>query len=72
MPVLMLRGANSDLIERHTLDTMRSRGPGARGLLQVEEIAGCGHAPALNVASQMSLIEGFLSTAARAPAKIAG
>jgi len=72
MPVLMLRGAQSDLIERHTLDTMRARGPGARGLLQVEEIEGCGHAPALNVLPQMNLVEAFISAAARAPAKIVG
>jgi len=72
IPVLMLRGAHSDLIERSTLDTMRTRGPGARGLLQVEEIAGCGHAPALNVQGQMALVKGFISAASRAPAKIAG
>jgi pimeloyl-ACP methyl ester carboxylesterase len=76
MPVLMLRGAASDLIERRTLDVMRQRGPGLRGLLQVEEIEGCGHAPALNVPDQMALVEGFLSKAAKkaahSPAKIAG
>lgn len=72
MPVLMLRGAASDLIERSTLATMRKRGPGAQGLLQVEEIDGCGHAPALNVPAQMQLVEDFLVRAAHTPAKIAG
>lgn len=64
VPTLMLRGANSDLIERRTVDTMRTRGPGAQGLLQVEEIDGCGHAPALNVPEQMALVENFLRRAA--------
>ena len=63
IPTLMLRGANSDLIERSTVDTMRQRGPGLRGLLQVEEIQGCGHAPALNVPDQMDLVAGFLRQA---------
>ena len=72
MPVLMLRGADSDLIERATLHTMRTRGPGTRGLLRIEEIAGCGHAPALNVPEQMDLVAHFISAAADSAAKIAG
>lgn len=63
IPTLMLRGADSDLIERGTVATMRTRGPGAQGLLQVQEIAGCGHAPALNVPAQMGRIEDFLRQA---------
>ena len=63
LPVLMLRGAESDLIERSTLHTMQQRGPGARGLLQIEEIPGCGHAPALNVPSQIDLVRAFLKRA---------
>ena len=63
MPVLMLRGEQSDLIERQTLTQMRERGPGLKGLLRIEEIAGCGHAPALNVPSQMALVADFLRAA---------
>jgi pimeloyl-ACP methyl ester carboxylesterase len=57
IPVLCLRGANSDLLQADTAQAMRERGPRAR----VVEIEGCGHAPALNVPGQMSLIEDFLA-----------
>ena len=57
IPVLCLRGANSDLLLAETARAMRERGPKAR----VVEIAGCGHAPALNVPGQMGLIEEFLA-----------
>ncbi len=56
IPVLCLRGANSDLLLGETAQAMRSRGPRAR----VVEIAGCGHAPALNVPGQIGLVEEFL------------
>jgi hypothetical protein len=36
---------------------MRHRGPDALGLLQVTEIEGCGHAPALNVREQLALVK---------------
>jgi hypothetical protein len=42
---------------------MRTRGPGSKGLLRTEEIAGCGHAPALNVPEQWALVMEFLKTA---------
>ena len=61
LPVLCLRGADSDLVLPETVAAMRARGPGARGLLQVQEIAGCGHAPALNVPEQLALVERFLA-----------
>jgi len=57
IPVLCLRGADSDLLLRETADAMRQRGPRA----EVVEIPGCGHAPALNVPEQYALIERFLS-----------
>ena len=60
IPVTLLRGANSDLILSETCETMKKRGPGAKGLLQVHVIEGCGHAPALNVASQWAQIRAFL------------
>ena len=56
LPVLCLRGEHSDLLLRETADEMRSRGPRAT----VVEIAGCGHAPALNTAAQFALVEEFL------------
>ena len=61
MPVMMLRGATSDLVLPDTLERMKTRGPGARGLLRTEVIDGCGHAPALNVPAQWQLIQSFLA-----------
>lgn len=64
VPVLCLRGEQSDLVLPETLVEMGRRGPGALGLLQVTEIAGCGHAPALNVPAQWARVEAFLMAAA--------
>lgn len=61
IPVLCLRGAQSDLVLPETTAEMLTRGPGMRGLLQVVEVPGCGHAPALNVPEQFALVDGFLS-----------
>lgn len=55
IPVLCLRGEHSDLLLRETAEAMRNRGPRA----VVVEIAGCGHAPALNTPEQFALIERF-------------
>ena len=60
VPVLCLRGADSDLVLPETINQMQDRGPGQRGLLQVTEVAGCGHAPALNVAEQLDPIAVFI------------
>jgi pimeloyl-ACP methyl ester carboxylesterase len=57
IPTLCLRGENSDLLLPETAEAMRSRGPRA----VVVTIAGCGHAPALNVPDQFALIERFLN-----------
>ena len=62
IPVLCLRGADSDLVLRETTDQMPSRGPGLRGLTTVVEVPGCGHAPALNVPSQLDLVTGFIQS----------
>ena len=62
VPVLCLRGAESDLVLRDATDEMMTRGPGALGLTQVVEIPGCGHAPALNVASQLDLVAAFIES----------
>ena len=53
VPVLMLRGAESDLVLPEVVQQMRGRGPGAAGWLQTIEVPGCGHAPALNVPAQL-------------------
>ncbi len=63
IPVLCLRGADSDLVLPETIDRMRRRGPGQIGLLQVAEIAGCGHAPALNVPGQLDRVANFIRAA---------
>lgn len=55
-PILCLRGESSDLLLPAVAEEMRTRGPAA----QVVTIAGCGHAPALNVPEQLSLIRRFL------------
>lgn len=57
MPTLVLRGESSDLLLPETAEAMTRRGPCAR----VEQIAGCGHAPALNVPEQIDLVRGFLA-----------
>ena len=61
--ILCLRGAESDLVLRETTAEMLTRGPGARGLAQVVEVPGCGHAPALNVPEHSALVDGFLAKA---------
>lgn len=66
VPVLCLRGADSDLVRPETLAAMRGRGPGARAQLQVIEVPGCGHAPALNVPEHLGPIEAFIRAAAGA------
>jgi pimeloyl-ACP methyl ester carboxylesterase len=60
IPVLCLRGAESDLVLPDATAEMLRRGPGARGLARVVEIPGCGHAPALNVPEQLDLVAGFI------------
>ncbi|MBL8384497.1 MAG: alpha/beta hydrolase [Burkholderiales bacterium] len=57
IPVLLLRGASSDLLSARTAGEMARRGPRAR----VVEIAGCGHTPSLNVPQQIALVERFLA-----------
>jgi len=45
---------------------MRTRGPGAAGRLQVIEVPGCGHAPALNVPDQLEAVTAFIEAHAGA------
>ena len=63
IPVLCLRGENSDLVLRDTTAEMLRRGPGTQGLTHVVEIAGCGHAPALNVPDQLNRVAKFIDAA---------
>ena len=60
VPVLCLRGEQSDLVLPDATAEMMRRGPGARGLARVVEIPGSGHAPALNVPDQLDLVAGFI------------
>jgi pimeloyl-ACP methyl ester carboxylesterase len=60
IPVLVLRGAESDLVLRDATEEMLQRGPGTLGLTRVVEIAGVGHAPALNVPNQLALVRSFI------------
>ena len=59
-PVLLLRGAESDLVLPETVVRMRDCGPGLAGRLQVIEVPGCGHAPALNVPEQLEAVLSFI------------
>jgi pimeloyl-ACP methyl ester carboxylesterase len=63
VPVLLLRGAESDLVLPEVVERMKLRGPGAAGRLQVIEVPGCGHAPALNVPDQLNAVEAFIRAA---------
>jgi pimeloyl-ACP methyl ester carboxylesterase len=56
VPVLVLRGAQSDLLLADAAAAMTARGPRAR----LVEIAGCGHTPSLNVPEQIALVADFL------------
>ncbi len=66
IPVLCLHGAESDLVLPATISEMLRRGPGLLGLTQVAEIAGCGHAPALNVSDQLKRVASFIDASGRA------
>lgn len=55
-PVLALRGEVSDLVEVQVAEEMTRRGPRAR----LVTVPGCGHAPALNTAEQIAVLEGFV------------
>lgn len=62
VPVLLLRGVNSDLVLPETVVEMHRRGPGSRGLLTHIEVPGCGHAPALNVLQQLEWVTNFIES----------
>jgi pimeloyl-ACP methyl ester carboxylesterase len=56
-PVLVLRGAQSDLLMRETAEEMRRRGPKA----EIIEFENCGHAPALLEARQIAAVADWLA-----------
>ncbi len=55
-PLLVIRGANSDLLSEGTAQQMAARGPRAR----VVEIPGVGHAPTLMDQDQIAIVRDFL------------
>lgn len=57
-PTLVLRGVDSDLLLPDAVAGMASRGPKAN----IVEIAGCGHAPALNTVDQIAIVRRFIET----------
>jgi pimeloyl-ACP methyl ester carboxylesterase len=57
LPVLVLRGENSDLLPLETAQAMTRRGPRA----ELVVVPGCGHAPCLNVPDQILPVKDFLA-----------
>ena len=57
-PVLVMRGAESDLLSAATAARMAAEGPKA----EVYEVPGVGHAPALMTAAEIARIVAFLET----------
>lgn len=61
-PVMVLRGAESDLLLHPTAEEMTRRGAAATaGKVELREIAGVGHAPALMALDQIALVRDFLA-----------
>lgn len=58
-PTLILRGSESDLLQKETADEMTQRGPTAR----LVEFEGIGHAPALMDRGQIAVIKAWLREA---------
>ena len=59
-PLLVIRGAESDLLSEAVWRQMGERGPGARGQVQLLEIPGVGHAPMFTDDTQRSPVRDFL------------
>ena len=55
-PTLVIRGENSDLLTRESLDEMRARGPKPA----TAEVAGVGHAPTFMFDHEIALVREFL------------
>lgn len=63
LPVLLLRGVNSDLVLKDVAEQMQTRGPGSKGLFEWNEVPDCGHAPALNVDAHWQAVLSHLNKA---------
>jgi pimeloyl-ACP methyl ester carboxylesterase len=60
-PVLVMRGEDSDLLARRTLEAMLQRGhAAAAGKVVAVEWPGCGHAPSLMAEDQIAAVGDFL------------
>jgi pimeloyl-ACP methyl ester carboxylesterase len=60
-PVLVMRGEDSDLLARGTMDAMLQRGhAAAAGRVTRAEWPGCGHAPSLMADDQIAVVRNFL------------
>ncbi len=57
LPMLVLRGSDSDLLTQDIASRMTTRGPRPA----IVEIPGCGHAPGLNTRAQIDLVTAFLT-----------
>lgn len=55
--VLVLRGAESDLLLPETVERMKASGPGCEAV----DIPGCGHAPSLMPADQIAIVRDWLA-----------
>lgn len=60
IPILVVRGAESDLLSAATVREMVGRGPGAKGLVTSLEVPGAGHAPTLADESARATVRRFL------------
>lgn len=56
-PVLVLRGAESDLLLPETVARMKASGPGCEAV----DIPGCGHAPSLMPADQIAIVRDWFA-----------
>jgi pimeloyl-ACP methyl ester carboxylesterase len=62
-PVLILRGEDSDLLARSTVEAMLKRGPASSaGRVTTFEFPDCGHAPALMDETQIAVVKNYLLT----------
>jgi pimeloyl-ACP methyl ester carboxylesterase len=67
VPLLVIRGANSDLLSRKTVEEMHQRHPDMRSI----EVPGEGHAPLLRDAPTIGAIAGFFAEVDRVERRVA-
>ncbi|MAW87144.1 MAG: alpha/beta hydrolase [Phyllobacteriaceae bacterium] len=67
MPLMAIRGANSRLFSRSTIEQMRGYAPS----MEIVTVAGQGHAPLLETGELPGIISGFLASVDRGKAKAA-